>query len=150
MVARFPASGELRGHLAHAYAAAGDRYAAGQLFELATRLGASYAFEAADQYRVVGRYDDALRMNARVADPARQLLQRVAILFTARRMGRVVAMESELRRTGLFEPRERYRVAYASYAIGNYQHALDLARTLNDTQWRSSAQSLIDAVGRLR
>ncbi len=150
LAARFPDSAELRGHLAHAYAAGGARHAAARLFESASRLGAPYAFEAADQYRTGGNLDAALRMNAQVSEPRRRLRQRLAILFSARRMGRVLALEPELRAAGLDGPDERYRIAYASYAVGNYQRALELARSLLDTEWRDSAQRLIDAVERLR
>ncbi|MEL6543724.1 MAG: tetratricopeptide repeat protein [Myxococcota bacterium] len=150
LLARFPDSGVLRAHLAYAYSAAQLHVAAARLFEEASRLGANTAFEAADQYRVVGSLEDALRLNSVVTPAKRRVNQRVSILFSSRRMGRVLALEAEAEREGVLSDQNRYRFAYAHYSVGNFQRALDSARELLDTDWREGAQAIIDSVARIR
>jgi len=145
LAARFPRDAELRANLAYAYAAAEAYLAAARLFEQATRLGGDYAFEAADQYRVAARYPDALRLNARVKDPARRARQRLDILFDDRAYARVVTLAA---RAAPEAPEARYRVAYAHYALGERARATDLCRGLLDTGYAAPARALLKAMGR--
>lgn len=145
LTARFPQDPELRGHLGHAYAAVDRGFAAGRLFEQATLLGGDYAFEAADQYRVVGRFGDALRICARVKDKGRRRKQRLSIAFDQRRYARVIGLASAAQ-----EPADAYRVAYAHYALGQLAKAADLARALRGTSYEGQGAALLDAMGRRR
>ena len=97
IVAQSPEDPQLRGLLAHAFA--GDRAVVdrGTTFEEATALGGAYAFEAADQYRMAGRYRNALRMNDAVSKSVTQIEQRVSILFERQEYARIVAMKANLR-----------------------------------------------------
>ena len=70
-------------------------------------LGGDYAYEAADQYRMAGRLDDALRMNGLAPEREAQRQQRVSILFEQAEYARLVAMKLELN-----DPASRYRIAY--------------------------------------
>ena len=153
--ARFPRDAEIRAHLAYSYAAAEEWFASARLFEQATRMGGDYAFEAADQYRVSERYEDALRMNAQVRDPQRRNHQRINILFDGKRYARVVAFSGfqntrdlHAEEPGVGDPAILYRIAYAYYVLGQQTRATDLARTLSSTSYRDQAKALLKAMGR--
>ncbi|MGB0591782.1 MAG: hypothetical protein ACPGU1_19055 [Myxococcota bacterium] len=145
LVAHYPGDAELRAHLGHVYARHRRWYSAARLFEEATLMGGRYAFEAADQYRMAGRFRDALRMNAMTPISEAQGVQRVAILFEDEQYARVVAM-----RPTLGDPASRYRVAYAHYAVGDNAGATDRARSLLSTTYKDAASSLLQAMGRDR
>lgn len=139
---------EMVGHLAYAYAANERYYAAASLFERATLGGEDLAFEAADQFRMAGDTHAALVMNARVAERRRRLEQRLGILIAAGEMARVVALEPAMREAGLREPRHRYNLAFAHYALGEFAQATDLARGLSNTPYADRGRALLDAMGR--
>ena len=139
---------EMVGHLAYAYAADERYFAAATLFDRASVGGEDLAFEAADQYRMAGETHAALVMNARVSERRRRLEQRLGILIAAGEMARVVALEDAMRRAGLGDPRHRYNLAFAHYALGEYARATDLARGLSDTSYADRARALLDAMGR--
>lgn len=144
---RFPADPELTSRLAHAYARAEKWYASARLFEEATRLGGTFAFEAADQYRMAGRFRDALRLNARVEDDRRSA-QRLTILFEAGAYARVVALTDPPQ-----DPASIYRRAYAHYNLGHRSRAATLARSLLEVEeeeaaaYQASARALLEAMG---
>lgn len=148
VAAHFPRNGALKARLARAWAEQERWSAAARLFEEATRLGSNHAFEAADQLRLSGRHEAALRMNALVADPERRTSQRLTILFESRAYARVVAMPQPPD-----EPASLYRRAYAHHALGQRSRAATLARELvergegSDSAYVDSAQSLLEAMG---
>ena len=148
VAARFRDDAEIRAHLAHGYAAQENWYAAGFLFEQAALLGGDYAFEAADQYRLAGATRRALAMNGRVADGARRLRQRLSILYTAGEMARVTALEAELFRRGITDDATLYRLAYAHFALSEFERATRLARRLIGTGYEGQATSLLGVMGR--
>ena len=143
IVAKYPGDPELRGLLAHVYAGHRRWFSAARLFEEATRLGGTYAFEAADQYRMAGRYRHALRMNDQAPSSEAQRAQRLSILFEQKRYARIVAMKMSFEK-----PDARYRVAYAHYAVGDYSNARGHARALLNTAYGEEAAALLKAIGR--
>ncbi|MEQ9497344.1 MAG: hypothetical protein RIT81_10805 [Deltaproteobacteria bacterium] len=145
---RFEDDAEIWAHLGIAYGVAEAHHVAAHLFERATQLGGDYAFEAADQYRVTGEYEAALRWNARVEDAKRRDPQRIEILFDRKSYARVVASSEVLPESALESSVMRYRLAYANFALGTYDRATKLARTLEGTRYEGAARSLLDAMGR--
>lgn len=141
VVAAHPRDAELRAQLAHVYAAQRQCFSAARLFEDATLMGGPYAFEAADQYRMAGRFRDALRMNDRVAASERQRVQRLAIVFEQKHYARIVAMKLQVNDLG-----SRYRVAYAHYAVGDFAGARSKASALLKTAYRQEAGALLEAM----
>ncbi|MEM1034176.1 MAG: hypothetical protein AAGN82_27810 [Myxococcota bacterium] len=146
--APFHEDGDVLYRLAHAYAAARHRHAAGTLFARAAQRGRAAAFEAADQFRLAGATRRALRLNARVADETKRLRQRVRILSDAQRFARTVALEAEARRLGIDDPNVRYRFAYARFRLGQEDRATELARALVGTEVEDPATALLRALGR--
>jgi len=143
IVAKYPKDAEIRGLLAHVYAGHRRWFSAARLFEESTRMGGNYAFEAADQYRMAGRYRHALRMNDQAPSSDVQRAQRLSILFEQKRYARIVAMK-----TSFTKPDSRYRVAYAHYAVGDYVGASVHARALLNTDYRAEATVLLKAIDR--
>lgn len=135
---------ELLVQLAFAYAHHGYPYAAGKLFERASALGEDRAFEAADQYRMAGRYRSANRMNARVQGKERRRRQRLTILFEARSYARVATFPNPP-----IDEASTYRRAYAHYALGHRSQAATLARALlkKEGSYATSARALLEAMG---
>ena len=81
---RYPERPELTPQLAHVYALKGMPLASARLFEVSPPVaGRTFEREAADQHRRAGRTREALRWNARVADPWARALQRFIILTDA-------------------------------------------------------------------
>lgn len=141
IVARFPKDAELRAHLGHVYARKRQWFSAARLFEEATNLGGPYAFEAADQYRMAGRYGHALRMNGQASSSDTQKAQRLAILFEDKQYARIVAMNAQFK-----APDSRYRVAYAHYSVGDYVDAELLSKALLGTSYGEEARALLEAM----
>jgi tetratricopeptide (TPR) repeat protein len=139
---------ELRARLAYAWAGQDRWYAAATLFERASGTAGTYAFEAADQYRMAGFTARALTNNSRVGDTARRVEQRIDILFGAGALARVVALQPQLERTGSARPATRMRLAHAHWRLGQYARAAELARGLLDTDEADRARSLLRAIGR--
>lgn len=149
IAAMHPTSAKLRAALATAYAQHGHAATAGRRFHEATMMGGDYAQAAADQFRLAGDTARALAMNASVKDPTAQIQQRLHILFEAEDYARVVALAAPLAALGADVPAERYRVAYAYFALGQPAHAARWARTLAGTPEAARARSLLSAMGRM-
>jgi tetratricopeptide (TPR) repeat protein len=148
LVAMFPKDATLISHLAYAYAAWERSYAAAKLFERAVDLGGDFAFEAADQFRLAGRYDRALRLNGRVSKRSRRLEQRLAIVVGAGAMGRVLALAETLKKLGQWDDATRYRVAYAHFALGQADQAATILRGLLAGPYGKAARSMLSVLGR--
>jgi hypothetical protein len=133
---------ELVLHVAYAYARIGAARAAARAFESAAAAGADAAFAAADQHRVAGAWDRALRWNAAVADPEERRRQRAAILFEAGLWARVVAT---IALRGDAAAIDVYRLAYAHYALGDGARARALAQRLLSTSMRQQGLALVRA-----
>ncbi|MEE2785907.1 MAG: hypothetical protein VX589_01110 [Myxococcota bacterium] len=143
IIARHPDDAELRAMLGYAYAGQRQWFSAARLFETASHLGGPYQFEAADQYRMSGQLTDALRMNGFAQTSAKQRAQRLAILFEQKQYARIVAMGEQFA-----APDSRYRVAYAHYAIGDYEGARTRTRALLKTDYGQEASALLSAIRR--
>ena len=100
---------------AHLHARAQRPVAAARLFARASRSGSeSFAFEAADQYRVARMTEQALRWNGRVVETPRRLEQRFLILTEAGRWSRAAVAGRELDAAGRLRSRSlRYRYGLA-------------------------------------
>ena len=119
---RFPDRAlRLLANQAYLYAKRGDHEVAARLFAQASWLGngAAYAFEAADQYRVARRADEALRWNVRVAKEESRLRQRFLILTEDARWMRAVVVGDRLLANGWLDARGRLRLGLAMLYSGD-------------------------------
>lgn len=101
---------------AHLYARTKKPMTAAQLFARASLRGGpkSYAFEAADQFRVARQTRRALQWNARVQQPKQRLRQRMLILTEAGQWNRAAATGRKLDTLGGLDTallRQRYGMA---------------------------------------
>ncbi len=141
LAAAWSKDAEIQGHLATAYAACGQPRIAARQFRRAQALGAETAFDAAEQFRVAGDYEAALRSNAQVKSNAKRSRQRLAVLFDRGSYARVVATGKPTTAA------DRYRFAYAYLALGQRTRAVELARSLLDGDYAAPAKQLLDAAG---
>ncbi len=121
---RFPSNSEVSAQLANTYLDAGHPLTAAMLYEQAAQLEPKYSFEAAELYKASGRLSHALRLSARIVDPAVKLKQRLGILLDMERFEMIAAMEPSLSRTGLLKDENiRYALAYGYFRNGNFESA---------------------------
>ncbi len=146
--ARLPArAGELDALGAHLHARAGRPSVSAQLFVRATNRGAtSYAFEAADQYRVARQTEDALRWNQRVKDAARRDAQRFLILTEGREWARAGVVGARLEARGALDSvplRYRYGLALV-LGSGDLEEARAQADAMGGASEAARLRELID------
>ena len=121
---RFPGEGRIARALAQAWLESGKPLAAAELLVQQAEREPVLLPEAAELFRRAGRPLRALALNARIADPARKLEQRVALLLELGRYPEVVAMEEALFRAGLLADEDiRYALAYAHFHGADYAAA---------------------------
>ena len=142
IVFRFPDLPALRGLLGYVYAGHRLWHSAAYHFEQAWAQGEPYAFQAAEQYRMAGRYRDALRMNGMVSDDGRRAIQRLSILFEQKKYAQITVIHGTFEDLG-----SQYRLAYAHYAIGDYATAQRYAKALQNTDYEEEATVLLRAIG---
>ena len=94
--AALPDRPELAAQLAFVYAEQGHALAAARLLDPRRMGSPHYAFESADQYRLANATEDALRVNAYVADESRRDSQRILILVEGGRLDRALAFADRL------------------------------------------------------
>lgn len=111
--------------LAVAYARNLEPAVAAALF---AELGASFA--AADQYRLAGRFSEALRHNARVNDDLQRLPQRFAILVESGQSQRALGLVDGLEERGALTDALRLRAAWSAYEVCELRRAAALLRPL--------------------
>ncbi len=129
----YPKNEKMVIHLAHAYAGSGRTLAAADLFQRASDVDPKFQMEAAELYRRSGAFEQALFMNAGVADQKAKIRQRVSILVDMQRFESVVALEQRAERLGLFEDQPvLYALAYARFSIGDYKRAEVLLKKITD------------------
>ncbi len=144
----FPDDPDVHAQLGWVASAAGATTEAARAFERAVRLGADESYAAAEHARAAGRHRDALRMNAQVADDAVRQTQRFDIVFESGALAQAIVAGEALEAAGRLDPRRRYNLAYAHYALQQYGEASALARALNDTDQASRGRRLLQAMGR--
>lgn len=108
--------------LAHTYIDDDRPLIAAMLYEDAARLDPKHTMETAELYKLAGRHDRALFINARVSDQKAKMKQRLSILLELERFEQIAAMESRLSRLGLLlDQNIRYALAYAAFKVGNFE-----------------------------
>ncbi len=120
---RRPGDRRVMAGLAYTYAEAGRHWTAARLFEDLARTDPTYAFEAADQYRLAGRNRDAFRMNGRVLDLKKKLKQRLAIAVAGGRFGIGCDLGSELESSASLSDSLLYELAYSCLHAGATEQA---------------------------
>lgn len=121
---RFPGDGAITRALAQTWLARGDVLAAAEVLGRQAEREPVLLPEAAELFRRAGQRVRALSLNARIADPAKKLKQRVGLLVELRRYDQVAAMEAALYRAGLLADEDvRYALAYAHYRGGDFAAA---------------------------
>lgn len=145
--ARLPArAAQIDALAAHLYARRGAPRAAARLFARATlRGGASFAFEAADQYRVAGDTREALRWNARLAPTSKHTRQRFLILTEAGRWPQAALVARKITpKTGAQGDAMRHRMALA-WLLGarDVPRAQKIARAIQGASLRDSIDDWI-------
>ena len=123
---RFAGDSAIGRRLAHAYAHAGLHGQAGRLLEGLAWKDPELAFEAADQYRLAGRFASALRCNGKVLSSAQRIPQRAAILARAGRADEALALLDGLMEGGWLDDGLRPALAAAALQAGRYALARDL------------------------
>lgn len=107
--------------LAHTYLDQGMTHAAAAILEQASQFNPEFISEAAELYKRAGRYYRALELNARVADQTTKLKQRLAIFLGLKKYEMAINMEPALHRARLLNDQSvRYALAYAAYAVGQF------------------------------
>lgn len=121
---KYPAHPVIAKVLAHTYLDQGLINTAAAIMEQAAAFDASFISEAAELYRRAGRWYRALALNERISDQSVKLKQRLAILLGLKRYEMIVGMETALQRAHLLDDQNiRYALAYAAFAIGNFDQA---------------------------
>lgn len=142
---RLPGEPDVLSRLAYSYAEAGMSWNAADLFARRARLDGKYAYEAADQFRVLGRVRDALRWNALVIEPSRKLPQRVAILVQADRIDAALALLPELTDRGLLDDVMRQHLGYAAVRATRPSLARELLEGIPETARDGRTVRLLEA-----
>lgn len=145
-----PDSEEVLSRLAYAYAEAEKPYPAARLFERLTRRGHGYAFETAEQYRILGRTRLALQFNARVPEAKRKVTQRIAILLGDESFFQVSGLVAEAQRAGALDDATRYRLAYAAIRARKLEVAESLLAGISEPALESSKKRLDEVLDRCR
>ncbi len=109
-----PHDNQVLARLAFAYAEADKPYPAALLFERLARRDGKYAFETAEQYRILGRPLPALRWNARVVDPKKRVTQRLATLLGDEKFLQAANLVHAAEQAGALDDPTRYRLAFAA------------------------------------
>lgn len=102
----------------------GQPRAAARYLERAAAIDPPLVLEAAEAWRRAGDPDEALRLNAQVADPVAKARQRLGLLLDAEAFDQAVALEERLDRLGLSaDDGVRYGLAYAWFRLGENTRA---------------------------
>ncbi|QBQ53921.1 tetratricopeptide repeat protein [Nitrosococcus wardiae] len=110
--------------LAHTYLDLEQPFSAAYLLEQAARNNPELLAEAAELYRRAGRFYRALGLNAEIRNQKVKFKQRLSILLALKRYAQASGMETDLYRVGLLSDENiRYAIAYANFAIGDYEQA---------------------------
>ncbi len=149
---RFPGSELVAHELGKLYAVMGMYRTAALLVERASLRGSDdLTLEAAELYRRAGEPFRALALNARVADSAKRLRQRLGILLEMGRYELVALMDRDLRRVKLLEDENlRYALAYAYFKTSNYERSDQLLSGLRDSSVFRQATELRKAMADCR
>ena len=148
LAAAFPNDAAVQAELGWVESGAGEYGEAARALSRAAKLGADTAFAAAEHYRAARRYREALAANAGVANAKRRAQQRFDILFEDGKPARATVAGGRLEDAGWLDPRRRYNLAYAHYALREFAEATRHARALSGTAESRRAAALLKAMGR--
>ena len=120
----FPGNGMVARALAQTWAEKGNPLAAAEILAQQAELEPELFPEAAELMRRAGHLSRALTLNARIADSAKKMKQRVGLLLAMRRYEEVASLEPALARARLLDDESlRYALAYAYYQGGKFDDA---------------------------
>lgn len=137
---RLPGESELTTQLAHVYAELGVHGPAGELFASVADRDSAAALAAADQFRLAGRFREALRWNAQVRDETLRQRQRIAILVADGSHDRALAFAASDRASVTAET--ALLLAHAAVRVGRFRDALDWVAAITDPALAARAESL--------
>lgn len=130
----FPEDIELRTRLALAYHEQNLPLAAGDILYPVALIEPERAQGAAELYLKARRYTRAERMNAKVADQAQKVRQRLIILLEQNHFEAAASLDDRLSRLGLLEDENiAYALAYAHYRVANFDRMEALLSLIRDS-----------------
>ncbi len=136
--------------LAWTYAQLGNAEASARLLD-PQRLGSTrYAFESADQYRLAGTYEAALRTNRYVSDPGRRINQRLLVLVEAGRYEQATAFGLTLPDPALLDDTGRFALAFALAATDRRERARKLLAAIEAPEKLSGFDLLQKQLGAVK
>lgn len=146
---RFPENLEIPVRQAAVALDADQPLTAARFLQVAAEYDAVYAVDAAELFRQAGRIDEALYMNAWVADPTEKVRQRFGLLLDAQDFERAIALQPRLSRLALTEEDPvAYGLAYARFRTGDLDGAEALLKSISDPDLFNKATALRQAMER--
>lgn len=128
--------------LANTYIKKGSLFAAADLFERASFTDSEFFYKAAELYRMTGKHNRALSLNAGVTDQELKLKQRLSILIDMKQYDLARSMRPALSRHDMLSDEDiRYAIAYCAYMTGDFESAeKDLRKLTRPDLFRRAAE----------
>lgn len=137
---KFPTSAKTHILLGHYYNQKDMPYTTADLFEKGSHYDAKYLKEAAEMYRRNGALTHALYLNSKMKDKEEKTKQKVAIFVSRGEFEKVIGLKDALDRYGLLtNDNMRYALAYAYYAVKDYENAEAHLKMIEDDELFSKA-----------
>jgi tetratricopeptide (TPR) repeat protein len=142
----FPDYAPLLERLAFAYLRINMPYNAARFFaklaEIQEHQRQRWAYYAAEQFRISGRYHQALRWNTFVAPTHKRLVQLAHIYLTNQSYELAIEVLLPLVKRNALDPLNRYRLAHAAIQSGRYNLAKQMIKSLKHTELAHSSEQL--------
>lgn len=134
--------------LAYAYAEANHPLAAAFLFEKLSYKNTDFAFVASEQFRLAGRYAQALRAAAHIPETQRRKEQLAAVYIQMESFDTAVEILLPLFKKGHLNERYALHLAFAALRAGRYDLADRALKTVRSPALKDSAAQLKTALAR--
>ncbi|MCX7738596.1 MAG: hypothetical protein N2Z80_04185 [Hydrogenothermaceae bacterium] len=137
--------------LANSYYKIGMLYNAAYFFEKASKVNPNYYKDAAEVYKRIGRYDNALTLNSMIQDGPEKLRQRIGILIDMKRYSQVLGLEDIIKVNQLDKDDNiKYAIAYCAFMSGRLEKSEDYLKQIKDDNVYKKSVQLLQIISRCK
>ena len=136
--------------LAYAYAETNRPFAAARLFEKLSYKNIDFAFSASEQYRLAGRFTEALRTAARIPETYRRKEQLAAVYIQMESFDTAVEILTPLFQSGRLNEQRRLYLAFAALRTLRFDLAEKILKTVHSPELEGVAVRLKNALAKRR
>ena len=145
-----PSDRQILERLAYIYAETENSYSSALILKKLSLIKPKSAFDAAEQFRISGNFDEALRMNSAIFDPEKRIKEKFFIYLSEESYFSAFSLAEKLEKCCADDKSLVYKLAYSAVKSEQFDEAEKIVGELKNSQYKKAAEQLEKVIEQCR